>query len=224
MRFSIEPREGYLQATVYGRDTAEQMREFLLAVHAACRKHDTPKILVSLRQSRAVFKAEDYGLSGYANELVTPACQIALLGDTDEVNSANEYIEVVAGSGLQRARFRDEQAAQRWLGRRAARRGATVSRARDRGALTRPAGVRALWDGRRGDLRPRRRKERGRRQRTIRLAAAAHYYVKTRAASGRRITAGRCADPAGTRSRKAARARGRVPGRRHRENEEPERR
>jgi len=31
---------------------------------------------------------------------VTPACQIAVLGDTDEVNSAT----------------RDERAAQRWLG------------------------------------------------------------------------------------------------------------
>jgi hypothetical protein len=148
MRFSIEPREGYLHATVYGRDTAEQMREFLLAVHAACRKHDTPKILVSLRQSRAVFKAEDYGLSGYANELVTPACQIALLGDTDEVNSANEYIEVVARQqGVNLRAFREEQAARRWLSGadRSARRyrftRIVISGAPD------DAGVYALWDG-----------------------------------------------------------------------------
>jgi hypothetical protein len=36
MRFSIEPRDGYLHAALYGRDTAEEMRDFLLAVHAAC--------------------------------------------------------------------------------------------------------------------------------------------------------------------------------------------
>ena len=116
MRYTIENRDGYLHAAVYGRDTAEQMREFLLAVHAACRSHDTPKILISVRQSRAVFRAQDYGLSGYANDLVTPACQIALVGDTDEVNSANEYIEVVARQqGVNVRAFRDEQAARRWL-------------------------------------------------------------------------------------------------------------
>ena len=38
MKFSIEKRAGYLHALVEGRDTAEQMREFLLAVHAACGK------------------------------------------------------------------------------------------------------------------------------------------------------------------------------------------
>ena len=64
MKFSIEPRAGYLHAVVYGRDTAEQMREFLLAVHAACCKHRTTKILMSVRQSRAVFKPEEWGLSG----------------------------------------------------------------------------------------------------------------------------------------------------------------
>lgn len=148
MRYSIENREGYLLAALFGRDTAEEMREFLLAVHAACRKHDTPKILISVRRSRAVFKPEDYGLSGYANELVTPACQIALVGDTDEVNSANEYIELVARQqGINVRAFRDERAARRWLSgtARPARRYAftriVISGAPD------DAGVYALWEG-----------------------------------------------------------------------------
>ena len=116
MRFSIEPRAGYLLATLHGRDTAEQMREFLLAVRAACRERDTPRILISVRQSRAIFKPEDYGLGGYANALATPACQIALVGDTDEVNSANEYIELIARQhGINVRAFREEQAAAGWL-------------------------------------------------------------------------------------------------------------
>ena len=61
MRYKIENRQGYLHAALHGRDTAEQMREFLLAVHGACRSHDLPRILISVRQSRAVFKPEDYG-------------------------------------------------------------------------------------------------------------------------------------------------------------------
>jgi hypothetical protein len=148
MRFSIEPREGYLHAALFGRDTAEEMREFLLAVHAACREHDSPKILISLRQSRAMFKPEDYGLSGYANQLVTPACQIALLGDTDEVNSANEYIELVARQqGVNVRAFRDERAAQRWLSGAAwpARR-YHFARIVIAGAPD-DAGVYALWEG-----------------------------------------------------------------------------
>ena len=116
MRYTIEPREGYLHAVVYGRDTAEQMREFLLAVHAACKEHGAPRILISVRQSRAVFKPEEYGLSGYADELITPECQIAVLGDTHEVNAANEYIEMIARQrGVNVRAFRDERAALRWL-------------------------------------------------------------------------------------------------------------
>ena len=126
MKFSIEPRNGYLQATVYHRDTAEQMREFITAVHAACGEHAMPKILISVRQSRAVFKPEDYGLTGekrgYVNDLVTPSCQIALVADTDDVNQANEYIEVVARQQSLNVRaFRTEHAALRWLSGSAAR-------------------------------------------------------------------------------------------------------
>lgn len=152
MKFSIELREGYLHATVYNRDTADEMREFLLAVHAACRKHGSCKILLALRRSRAMFKPEDYGLSaenrGYANDLVTPACQIALVGDTDEVNSANEYIELVARQqGMNARAFRDEGAARRWLGEtgfRLARR-YRFTRIVISGAPE-EAGVYALWD------------------------------------------------------------------------------
>ena len=90
MRFSVEPREGYLLATLRARESAGEMREFLTAVQAACRQHACPKVLVSVRASHAVFRPEDYGLSGatkgYAAELASPACQVALVGDTPELN------------------------------------------------------------------------------------------------------------------------------------------
>src|SRR5437868_5247094 len=96
MRFSVAPREGYLLAEVSGRETAAEMREFLVAVQAACREFSCPQILMRVRKSRPVFKPEDYGLSGsadgYVHQLVSPACQVALLGDTTELNSAHEYI------------------------------------------------------------------------------------------------------------------------------------
>src|SRR4051812_47852819 len=116
MRYSIEPRSGYLYAVMTGRDTAEEMREFLHAVHAACGEHECPKILMVIRQSRPVFKAEDYGLTSYVKDLVTPACQVALVGDTEELNAAHEYIEMVARQeGLNTRAFRDVAAALRWM-------------------------------------------------------------------------------------------------------------
>jgi hypothetical protein len=152
MKYSIEPREGYLHATVYNRDTPEQLREFLFALHSACREYALPKVLLVVRRSRAMFKPEDYGLSredgGYANALVTPACQIAVVGDTDEVNIANEYIELVARQrGMNVRAFRDEQAARRWLG------GVGLPARRYRFARVaiagapEEAGVYALWEG-----------------------------------------------------------------------------
>jgi hypothetical protein len=148
MKFSIEARPGYLHAEVYERNTAEEMRTFLLAVHAACREHGAARILISVRQSRAVFKPEEYGLPGYADELVTPECKIAVLGDTSEVNAANEYIEMVARQkGLKLRAFRDERAALRWLtGTGSANRRYRFTRIVISGAPEN-AGVYALWEG-----------------------------------------------------------------------------
>jgi hypothetical protein len=147
VRFSFEPRQGYLYAALEGRDNAAQMREFLLAAHAASKQHGCAKIVISIRRSRAVFKPEDYGLNGYVNELVTPACQIAIVGDTEEVNSANEYIELVARQqGVNVRAFRDEAAALRWVAGPGAReRRYRFSRIVIAGAPD-DVGVYALWD------------------------------------------------------------------------------
>jgi hypothetical protein len=116
MHYRIEPRENHLRAVLYGRHTPEQTREFLLAVHAACRQHPQPKILIVVKQSRAHFKPEDYGLNGYAKKLLRAPCQVALVGDTQEVNAANEYIAMVARQqGLDIRAFQGERAALRWL-------------------------------------------------------------------------------------------------------------
>ena len=120
MRYSIDARSGYLACTVSGRETAEDMREFLHAVQAACRQHGCPKILMTVRSSRVIFKPEDYGFDGktrgYILGLVSPECQVALLGDSQELHAAHEYIEVVARQQHINARaFRDEASALRWL-------------------------------------------------------------------------------------------------------------
>lgn len=120
MRFSVDLCQGYLRAELVGRQTADDMREFLHAVQAACKQHGCPKILMAVRSSRVIFKPEEYGFDGntrgYARDLVSSACQIALLGDSNELNSAHEYIELVAHQQHINARaFREEASALRWL-------------------------------------------------------------------------------------------------------------
>ena len=128
MRYRIERRTGYVYAELHERQTARDMREFLVVVHAACREHECPRVLLAIRKSRAIFKAEDYGLggpasgaapggvAGYVAELVKPDCQIALVADNPELHAAHEYIEVVARQQKINVRaFSDEPAAVRWL-------------------------------------------------------------------------------------------------------------
>ena len=116
MNYRLEQRDGYLLAELAGRESAADMRAFLTAVKSACLEHGQPRILMSVRDSRAVFKAEDYGLSGYANDMVTPSCRIALVGDSSELHHAHEYIVLVARQQNVNVRaFRDVPSASGWL-------------------------------------------------------------------------------------------------------------
>ena len=92
------------------------MRVFLEATKAACGEHGCPRILICVRDSRPVFKTEDYGLSTYASSLVTSECRIALLGDASEHHHAHEYVELVARQqGVNARAFRTEADALQWL-------------------------------------------------------------------------------------------------------------
>src|SRR5947209_6209060 len=100
MKYRIQPRGTYIFAELTARETPYDMREFLLAVKDACLQNGCPRILLSIRDSRAMFKAEDYGLTGeprgYVSEIATPTCRIALVGDSNDLHFAHEYIELVA--------------------------------------------------------------------------------------------------------------------------------
>jgi len=93
------------------------MRAFLEAVKAACLEHGRPSVLMLVRESRAVFKPEDYGLAGgFVEGMVTSACRVALVGDSSELQHAHEYIALVARQqGMNVRSFRDAAAALRWL-------------------------------------------------------------------------------------------------------------
>jgi hypothetical protein len=148
MRFTIEPRPGYLRATLSDQETPDEMREFLVAVSAACQKHACPKVVLVVRRSRPAFKPEDYGLTSYVSELVSGECQVAMVGDTEELRAAHAYIEMAAQQRNINARaFRDERAALRWLaGSVGPARRYRFTRLVIAGAPEDP-GVYALWDG-----------------------------------------------------------------------------
>lgn len=148
MRFTIEPRPGYVRAALSDQETADEMRRFLVAVSAACREHASSKVVIVMRRSRPAFKAEDYGLTTYVSKLVTHDCQVALVGDTDELRAAHEYVEMLARQQNINARaFRDEASALRWLSSAAGPvRRYRFSRVVIAGAPD-EQGIYALWDG-----------------------------------------------------------------------------
>jgi len=116
MKYSIQKRGRHLHAELHGRESAADMRAFLTAVKGACRESGQGNVLLCIRESDAVFRAEEYGLSGYVNEMVTPGCRIALVGDSSELLHAHEYVAIVARQQHINVRaFRDVREAQMWL-------------------------------------------------------------------------------------------------------------
>ncbi len=116
MKYAIQNKGGYLHAELQNRETAAEMRAFLVAVKQACREHGQGNVLMCVRDSRAVFKAEEYGLHGYVNELATASCRIALVGDSTELHHAHDYVVLVARQqGINARAFRDARAALEWL-------------------------------------------------------------------------------------------------------------
>jgi hypothetical protein len=120
MKYSIQSRVDHLHAELENRETAADMRAFLLAVKQACRENGQRNVLLCVRDSRAIFKAEEYGLSGemrgYLSDLVTPGCRVALVGDSSELHHAHDYVVLVARQqGINARAFRDVRAALEWL-------------------------------------------------------------------------------------------------------------
>ena len=117
MTSKISVTQDYLKAEVYHRETAAETQEFLRKVAAESLARDCSKLLISVHDSRAIFKVQDYGISAYLEELRSrPNYRIALVADSDEVHAAHEYIRVLARQyGVVLECFRDEASAVKWL-------------------------------------------------------------------------------------------------------------
>ncbi len=119
LRSRITIEQGYLRAEMAGRETAAETGQFLKEVAAAMLEHERARVLVVVRESRAIFKVEDYGLSEYFKAMAArPGRRVALVGDSSESYAAHGYIELLARQrGLPVRAFREEAAALEWLRR-----------------------------------------------------------------------------------------------------------
>jgi len=117
MHFTFEFAQDHLRAQLFGRQTVEETREFVGALIAEARKHSATRILIQVRNSRPIFKVEQYKLSDQFKQLAAQQeVRVALLADSDEVRASHQYIEVLAAQqGAQVRAFRDEARALNWL-------------------------------------------------------------------------------------------------------------
>lgn len=118
MAYKITAEAGYLRAELSGRQTVEETHAFLLAAVREKVKHRRPCVLILVRLSTPVFQVAAHRLLESIEELATtPACRVALVGDTRDLQMSHEYIELLARQrGLNVRSFQGEAAALQWFG------------------------------------------------------------------------------------------------------------
>ena len=118
MRYTIERHAGYVKAEMVERDTAEETKQFVVAILAELRKGETARVLISTRNSRPVYKVESWDLSAALEELMPlkDRLRVAFVSDSRELALSQEYIEFIARQrGLAFRTFANEKAAVAWL-------------------------------------------------------------------------------------------------------------
>lgn len=119
MRYTIERQAGgYLKAEMVDRDTAGETAQFVDAIVQALRSQDVRKLLISTRQSRPVFKVEDWKLSAALDQVMSIAgLKVAFVSDTRELAMSQDYIALLGRQrGLEFQAFgADEAGAVAWL-------------------------------------------------------------------------------------------------------------
>ena len=119
MRYSIEQKDGYLKAEMLERETAEETVEFVNAIVEALTKSSPARVLISTRQSRPVFKVEDWKLSEALQKVMAvPGLRVGFISDSREIAMSQEYIALLGRQrGLEFETFSSEQGAVIWLTR-----------------------------------------------------------------------------------------------------------
>ena len=117
MHYTFKQAPGLLRAELFGRRTAEETGQFIDAVLAEARSGPAARVLVWVRNSRPIFKVEQYNLPQKFKQLTAiKDARVALLADSDELRASHQYVEVLAAQqGAKVRAFRDEARALHWL-------------------------------------------------------------------------------------------------------------
>ena len=117
MRYSIERKDGYLRAEMTERDTAAETAQFVEAILEALAAQRADKLVISIRNSRPVFKVEEWKLSAVLDKVMRIAgLQIAFIADSRELQMSQQYIALLGKQrGLKFETFDSEAAAVAWL-------------------------------------------------------------------------------------------------------------
>jgi len=117
MRSKVTVEGDLLRAELYERESAEETQQFLREAIGEGVARGLSKALVVVRSSKAIFQVQQYGISSFLTELAgNPSVRVALVGDSNELYSAHQYIELLARQhGVNLRAFRDEPAAMQWL-------------------------------------------------------------------------------------------------------------
>jgi hypothetical protein len=117
MRSKLTVEGDYLKAELLERETVEETQQFLREAVAEGLKRGLWKCLVVVRSSKAIFQVQQYRISSYLTEMAAnQTIRIALVGDSNELYSAHQYIELLARQhGVNLRAFRDESVALQWL-------------------------------------------------------------------------------------------------------------
>ena len=117
VRYTLEPKDGYLKAEMTERDTAAETAEFVEAIVGELQGKGGRKVLISIRNSRPVFKVEEWKLSAALDKAMRiSGLQVAFVSDTRELQMSQQYIALLARQrGLKFEAFDNEPAALTWL-------------------------------------------------------------------------------------------------------------
>lgn len=117
MHYKIELAQDYLRAELFERKTPEDTQQFIQALMAKALEAGCTRMLVCVRHSRPIFKLQSYGIVEFFRRVASnPANRVALLSDSEEMRSSQQYIEMLGREqGAKVRAFRDEPAALLWL-------------------------------------------------------------------------------------------------------------
>ena len=106
-----------LRVDIRQRQTAEETREIAETAFAERERAGVLGILLMTRDSRPIFKVEEYGLSAILERIAAiPGLRVAAVSDDSALHAAHEYIELIARQrGAAYRAFRKEADALAWL-------------------------------------------------------------------------------------------------------------